>query len=68
MNSGKGETEPAVERLSKQIQALATRVEQLSERVSTLESRATITGRRDGDRIPAARQQPSPQPAAPPPR
>ncbi|NIA05594.1 MAG: hypothetical protein GWP11_06470, partial [Proteobacteria bacterium] len=61
MNRGKGETEPVVERLAKQLQALTTMVEQLSERVSTLESRATTNGQRDGDRIPAAKQQPYPQ-------
>ncbi|GBE12140.1 hypothetical protein BMS3Bbin14_00656 [bacterium BMS3Bbin14] len=60
MNHDKGETGAVAERLSKQLQALATRVEQLSERVSNLESsRATITGRPAGSRIPAARQQPS---------
>ncbi|NOX80146.1 MAG: DUF2339 domain-containing protein, partial [Deltaproteobacteria bacterium] len=67
MNCGKGETEPVVERLAKQLQALTTRVEQLSERVSTLESGEIITGRRDGDRIPAAKQQQYPQPAGRPP-
>lgn len=66
MNRGKGETGAIVERLSEQLQALTTRVEQLSERVSTLESRATITGRRDGDRIPAARQHPYPHAGRPP--